>query len=351
MFGDVLKQYAIARHTLAEVDEALGFSLSKLIEEGPAEELTLTANAQPAIMAVSVASQRVLAQELGFDPVTGDPTTSDLGTGDPTSDPTADTTSKPVKADPTEKTSDTKGAAKGVTEETTHKTTPTHKATLVAGHSLGEWTALVATKSLALADAARLLRLRGEAMQKAVPVGEGAMVAILGGDAADAIKGTEAVIANHNCPGQEVISGAATDVATAAAKAKASGAKAIPLKVSVPFHSPLMEPVVAVLAEALAKTELATPRVEVVSNVTATAQKEPQQIKSLLATQAKSPVRWQQSLEYMAANGITCLFELAPGGVLSGLAKRTLGEKVETVSMRNLEEVKTATEKLTKVRF
>jgi len=290
MFADVLKAHSVARDTLAEVDDALGFSLSKLIANGPTEELTLTANAQPAIMAVGVACHRVLQHILGFDPVA--------------------------------------------------------KASLVAGHSLGEWSALVATKSLALADCARLLRLRGESMQKAVPVGKGAMVAILGGDATKALANSEAVIANDNCKGQVVISGPTEAVAKAAEKAKATGAKAIPLKVSVPFHSPLMEPVVAVLAEALGRTEVSKPIVDVVSNVNATAQNEPEEIKMLLAIQAKSQVKWRQTLEYMAQQNLKSLFEMAPGAVLSGLVKRALGDTVESISMRDLNELEAAAQKL-----
>ncbi len=293
MGSELVASRPVAEAVLAEVDEALGFRLSKLIAEGPAEELTLTANAQPAIMAVSIAGFRVLAEECG---------------GDPLAD-----------------------------------------AAFVAGHSLGEYSALVAAGSLELADCARLLRLRGGSMQKAVAAGEGAMVAALGGSIAtmrQAVAGSDAVIANDNCPGQVVISGARGEVEKAVAKASELGVKRfVNLKVSVPFHCPLMAPVVETLREAMADIEFKPPKLPTISNVNALPQTEPETIKSLLAEQAAAPVRWRESLQTMASRGVERFFEVPPGSALSGLASRTL-EKAETFAMNTMAEIAIVAENL-----
>ena len=293
MFAEVLKARQSARLVLEEVDNALDFALSKLIAEGPAEELTMTANAQPAIMAVGIAGMRALAERLGSDPVAG--------------------------------------------------------AAFVAGHSLGEYSALVAAGSLRVADCARLLRLRGRSMQEAAPAGVGAMAAVLGASAElvrRALADGEAVIANDNCPGQVVISGGKQAVAAASDKARRLGAKkCIPLKVSVPFHCPLMRPVVTTLKAAMENIEFKPPIVRTISNVNAEPQSEPLRITSLLAAQAESPVKWRQSLETMAAAGVDTLFESPPGAVLSGLATRTLRD-VGSFTMNTLAEIEIVAQKL-----
>lgn len=294
MFAEVLKARTSARLVLEEVDDALDQTLSKLIAEGPLEELTLTANAQPAIMAVSIAGIRVLAEEGGGEAI--------------------------------------KNAA------------------FVAGHSLGEYSALVAAGSLELADCARLLRLRGEAMQRATPPGVGAMAAVLGGNAdlaAAAVADGEAVVANDNCPGQVVISGTKSAVAKACDKALQLGAKkCIPLKVSVPFHCPLMRPVVATLREAMAQLALKPPLVPCISNVNALPQTEPARITALLADQAAATVKWRQGVEKMGESGVDTTFEAPPGAVLSGLVARTLKEGVASFTMNSLAEIEIVAQKL-----
>ncbi|MES1158271.1 MAG: ACP S-malonyltransferase [Terricaulis silvestris] len=263
-----------AREVFEEVDEALGERLSRLIFEGPADELTLTANTQPALMAVSLAATRALEREFGI------------------------------------------SAA---------------KAAFVAGHSLGEYSALAAVGALSISDAARLLRKRGEAMQAAVPVGEGAMAALIGKvDVATAEEiakeGSSAgvvVVANDNNVGNVVISGekAAVDAALAAAKAK--GVRAIALNVSAPFHSPLMQPAAEAMADALAKVEIAPLAAPVVANVTARPVSEPATIRKLLVDQITGRVRWRESVEWMAGEGgVTRFVEIGAGKQLSGMVKR-----------------------------
>lgn len=271
--------FPAARLVFEEVDETLRQKLSKLMFEGPESELTLTANAQPALMAVSVAVLRVLEAEAKLD----------LGTA----------------------------------------------AAFVAGHSLGEYSALAAARTFSLADAARLLRLRGEAMQKAVPVGEGAMAAILGpeteivqaaaAEAAKAPDGTTEVcqVANDNAPGQVVVSGAKAAVERAIEIAKKKGAKrAILLPVSAPFHCALMKPAADAMAEALAGTAMAPPRVPLVANVTAAAVSDPATIRDLLVQQVTAMVRWRESCLHMKGRGVATVVELGAGKVLTGLAKR-----------------------------
>ncbi|MGQ0663208.1 MAG: ACP S-malonyltransferase [Pseudomonadota bacterium] len=274
MGRELASAFPAARLVFEEVDEALETKLSKLMFEGSDSELTLTANAQPALMAVSLAVTRVLEVEGGVD------------------------------------------LARTVS--------------FVAGHSLGEYSALAAARALSLPDTARLLRLRGEAMQKAVPVGAGAMAALLGLDldaalalAAEAAGDEVCVAANDNAPGQVVVSGAKAAVERAVALAKVKGAKrAILLPVSAPFHCRLMEPAAEAMAEALAMTAIAPARVPLVANVTASSVSDPETIRKLLVSQVTAMVRWRESVLYMKEHGVTKLFELGAGKVLTGLVRR-----------------------------
>jgi [acyl-carrier-protein] S-malonyltransferase len=261
-----------ARAVFDEVDAALGEKLSALIWEGDIETLTLTRNAQPALMATSMAAMRALESE-------------------------------------------------GVSVTV---------AAFVAGHSLGEYSALCAAGSLTVADAARLLRVRGEAMQSAVPVGQGAMAALLGLDfagaaevAAEAAQGEVCVAANDNDPAQVVVSGHRGAVERAVEIAKAKGAKrAILLPVSAPFHSPLMQPAAEVMAEAVAGVTLKAPVVPLVANVRAAAVTDPEEIRGLLVQQVTGSVRWRESVEWMAAAGVTEVWEIGAGKALSGMVRR-----------------------------
>ncbi len=267
-----------ARAVLAEVDEALRQNLSVLMFDGPLDELTLTANAQPALMAVSLAAVRVLEAEAGLD----------LG----------------------------------------------REAAFVAGHSLGEYSALAAAGSLSLATTARLLRIRGAAMQAAVPVGKGAMAALLGidcdagaaiADAAtrDSGAGEICQVANDNGGGQVVVSGSSAAVHRAIEIAKAHGAKrSVLLPVSAPFHCRLMQPAAEAMAAALAEVAIAPPCVPLVANVVAAAVTDPAEIRALLVRQVTSAVRWRESMTYMASRGTSLFVECGAGKVLSGLVKR-----------------------------
>jgi [acyl-carrier-protein] S-malonyltransferase len=266
--------FGAAREVFQDVDEALGQKLSRLIFEGPADELTLTANAQPALMAVSLAAMRALELEFGV----------------------------------------------GVS-----------KSAFVAGHSLGEYSALAAAGALRVSDAAKLLRTRGNAMQAAVPVGEGAMAALIGKvDVAlaeeIAAKGAEAgvcVVANDNNVGNVVISGSKAGIDAALAYAKEKGARAIALNVSAPFHSPLMHPAAEAMAQALAKAEIAPLAVALVANVTARPVNEPALVRKLLVEQVTGRVRWRESVEWMAtAGGVARFVEVGAGKQLSGMVKR-----------------------------
>jgi [acyl-carrier-protein] S-malonyltransferase len=266
--------FPAARAVFDEVDAALGDRLTAIIWEGPAETLQLTENAQPALMAVSIATLRVLGAEAGFS----------------------------VERD----------------------------AAYVAGHSLGEYSALAAAGSLSLADTARLLRTRGLAMQKAVPVGAGAMAALLGMDyeaavavASEAGQGQICQAANDNGGGQVVVSGDKAAVDRAVEIAKSKGAKrAMLLPVSAPFHCKLMQPAADVMAKALADIAIKTPTVPLVSNVLASAITEPDEIRRRLIEQVTGTVRWRESIAYMASHGVTRFFEIGAGKVLSGLVKR-----------------------------
>jgi [acyl-carrier-protein] S-malonyltransferase len=265
MARDLAEAHAGARDVLERVDAALGFALTAVMWDGPAEALTRTENAQPALLAASMAALAALGDAM------------------------------PAPA-------------------------------FVAGHSLGEYSALVAAGALELEDAARLVRLRGQAMQRAVPEGAGAMAAILGLDMAAVEAVADAAgcwVANDNAPGQVVISGAADAVARAAEAAKGRGAKrAVLLPVSAPFHCPLMGPAADEMAQELEKVEFSAPRVPVVCNVSAAAETDPGRIRALLVEQVTGRVRWTQSMRLLAARGATELYEVGPGKVLSGLARR-----------------------------
>jgi len=287
MGKDLAEAFAAARAVFEEVDEALKQKLSKLMFEGPAEELMLTANAQPALMAHSIAVLRVLESDAKLD------------------------------------------FGKHVS--------------FVAGHSLGEYSALAAAGTFSLSDAARLLRLRGQAMQAAVPVGEGAMAALLGLDApaaeevaAEARKSPEGKdevcdFANDNAPGQVVVSGAKAAVERALDIAKSKGAKrAVLLPVSAPFHCALMKPAADAMAEALANTKMAPPKVPLVANVTAAQVSDPETIRELLVKQVTGRVRWRECVSYMKGQGVAQLYELGTGKVLSGLVKRIEPDVVGT---------------------
>ncbi|HEX2537729.1 MAG TPA: ACP S-malonyltransferase [Pseudolabrys sp.] len=266
--------FAPARQVFAEVDEALGEKLSQTIFDGPQDTLTLTQNAQPALMAMSLAVIRVLEAEAGL--------------------------------------------------------SLARDAKFVAGHSLGEYSALAAAGTFTIADAARLLRTRGQAMQKAVPVGVGAMAALLGLDydtaaavAAEAAQGEVCQAANDNGGGQVVVSGNKAAVERAVEIAKTKGAKrAMLLPVSAPFHCALMQPAAEVMAGALSKVQVKTPVVPVVANVKASALSDPQEIVKALVAQVTGTVRWRECVSYMAAQGVTQFYEVGAGKVLTGLVKR-----------------------------
>jgi [acyl-carrier-protein] S-malonyltransferase len=279
MGKELAEAFPAARAVFEEVDAALGEKLSELIWAGPIETLTLTANAQPALMAVSLAAARAL--EAGFG----------------------------VKIS---------------------------RAAFVAGHSLGEYSALAAAGALSVTDAARLLRKRGEAMQAAAPAGTGAMAALIGKVDVEiaeiiALEGSAAgtvVVANDNNAGNVVISGSKAGVEAAIAAAKTKGVKAIPLPVSAPFHSPLMAPASLVMEEALAAAHVAKPVVPVVANVTARPISEPSDIRRLLVEQVTGRVRWRESIQWMAESvekgggGVSMFVETGAGKQLSGMVKR-----------------------------
>ena len=274
MGADLAGAFVTARDVFGEVDEALKQNLSKLMREGPESDLVLTENAQPALMAVSVAVVRVIEKDGG----------------------------KPLSA----------------------------LASHVAGHSLGEYSALAAAGALKLGDAARLLKLRGRSMQKAVPVGVGAMAALLGielepAQAAcrEAAQGEIVAVANDNGGGQVVVSGHKEAVERAIEAAKARGCKrGMLLPVSAPFHCPLMQPAADAMEEALEKVALATPQVPLIANVLAAEVTNPADIKPRLVQQVTGLVRWRESVQYMKSAGVDTLLECGTGKVLSGLVKR-----------------------------
>ena len=266
--------FPVARHLFAEIDDALSQHLSRLMFEGPESDLTLTENAQPALLAVSLAVIRVLEADAGFE-------------------------------------------------------IPRHAA-YVAGHSLGEYSALAAAGALSVPDAARLVKRRGQAMQKAVPVGEGAMAALLGLDidaardiAKEASGSQICAIANDNSPGQIVVSGHRDAVERAIAIAAGHGARrSIMLPVSAPFHSPLMHPAAEIMEEVVAEAELRPPAVPLVANVTARETTDPAEIKELLVEQVTHMVRWRETVLLFARNEVEEIVEIGAGRVLAGLTKR-----------------------------
>jgi len=275
MGADLAVAFAAAREVLQEVDEALGQNLSRLMREGPIEDLTLTENAQPALMAVSLAAMRALEREFGV---------------------------------------------------------AVEKAAYVAGHSLGEYSALAAAGAIGLSDTARLLKLRGQAMQRAVPVGAGAMASLIGpktdvalaeAAAAAGAKVGVCVVANDNNAGNVVISGDKAGVDRAIEEAKSLGARAIPLNVSAPFHCPLMQPAAEEMAEALASTAISPPRAPLVANVTARPTLDPEAIRRMLVEQVTGRVRWRESVEWLAGEGgVSRFVEAGAGKVLTGMVKR-----------------------------
>lgn len=273
MGAELAKAHGAARAVFDEVDAALGQKLSEIMFNGPVETLTLTENAQPALLAVSLAVMRVLEQ-MGFDLAS--------------------------------------------------------KVAFVAGHSLGEYSALAGAGALSLADAARLLKTRGQAMQKAVPIGQGAMAALLGVGkdvaerlAAEAAQGEVCQLANDNEPTQAVISGSKSAIDRAALLAKAHGVRRfMPLNVSAPFHCALMQPAAEVMADALDRVDIKQPSVPLIANVLAAPISNPSEIRQRLVEQVTSTVRWRESVAAMAAAGVTDIYEIGSGKVLAGLAKR-----------------------------
>lgn len=284
--------FSEARAVFDEVDEALGQKLSQIIWEGPEDRLTLTSNAQPALMAVSLAAIRAME-------------------------------------------------ARGLSLK--------DKVDYVAGHSLGEYSALCAAGTFSIADTARLLRIRGDAMQAAVPVGEGAMAAIIGLEQADveaacaeAAKGSVCQVANDNGGGQLVISGAKPAVERAARLCTEKGAKrALMLAVSAPFHSALMRPAADAMREALAGVAKRAPSVPVVANVAARPLTDPDEIAQKLVEQVTGRVRWRETVEWLAGNGVTTLYEIGAGKVLSGLARR-IDKDISTQAVNTPADIETA---------
>ncbi len=275
MGASLAQEFEVAKRVFDEVDDALGQNLSGLMFEGPIETLTLTENAQPAIMAASIALLRVFETEFDFD---------------------------------------------------------LSKAQFVAGHSLGEYSALTAAGAFKLADAAKLLKLRGQAMQRATPAGIGAMASLIGpktdltlaqAAADEGAKVGVCTVANDNNAGNIVISGEAAAVAKAIEKAKELGARAIPLNVSAPFHCPLMAPAAEEMKEALEKVEIQNPIVKLVPNVSLEPTQDAQIIKRLLVEQVTGRVRWRETIEFFGAQKIDTFLEIGAGSVLTGMSKRT----------------------------
>ena len=291
MGAELAKTYPEARAVFDEVDAALEQNLSRLMWDGPENELTLTENAQPALMAVSLAAMRVLGE-------------------------------------------------KGLTLK--------GNIVYVAGHSLGEYSALAAAGALTLADTARLLKTRGRAMQEAVPVGEGAMAALLGADlgraqelAKAASQGEVCAAANDNAPGQVVISGTKSAIDRAVALAPKFGARrAVLLPVSAPFHCALMQPAADVMREALADVKIGTPAVPVIANVLAASITEPDAIRARLVEQVTGLVRWRETMLYLKTNGVGTVYEVGAGRVLTGITRRFDG--IDARSIGTPEEIEAA---------
>jgi [acyl-carrier-protein] S-malonyltransferase len=284
MGREFYENFSVARQVFEEADDILHFSIKRVCFEGPEEALQLTENTQPAVLTTSIAALKVLQTENGIEPE------------------------------------------------------------LAAGHSLGEYSALVASGALTFAEAVQMVRLRGRFMQEAVPVGEGGMAAILGMEREELEKLCEETLngeilspANFNCPGQIVIAGHLKAVERAMEKVKQNGKKAILLPVSAPFHSPLMNPAGSRLEKALEGIPVKDLKIPVVSNVEAEVNNLKDRVKELLVAQVSSPVRWEESMERMVEKGIEQVIEIGPGKVLCGLMKR-IDSNVETI---NLEDVKT----------
>ncbi|MGI9463452.1 MAG: ACP S-malonyltransferase [Aestuariivirgaceae bacterium] len=289
--------FQAARDVFSEVNEALGQDLSALMRDGPQEDLTLTENAQPALMAVSMAVVRVLEADCGL--------------------------------------------------------TVAATARFVAGHSLGEYSALAAAGTFSIADAARLLKLRGQSMQAATPVGTGAMAALLGLDfdiaaevAAEAAQGDVCQAANDNAPGQVVVSGHRAAVERALEIAKGRGARrAVLLPVSAPFHCALMQPAAVAMAEALTAVDMHAPSVPLIANVLAGPVSEPDEIRKRLVEQVTGTVRWRESVGYMAAQGVDVFCELGAGKVLSGMVKRN-ADQAASLAIGTPDDISAATAQL-----
>jgi [acyl-carrier-protein] S-malonyltransferase len=284
MGKEFFENFREAREVFQEADDVLHLPISSLCFQGPEEALKLTENTQPAVLTTSIAVLRVLQAEKGVVP------------------------------------------------------------RLAAGHSLGEYSALVVSGALAFADAVQIVRLRGRFMQEAVPVGEGAMAAILGMERGqveklceEAAQGEVLTPANFNCPGQIVIAGHAKAVERAMERVKQEGKKAIPLPVSAPFHSPLMKPAGEHLEKVLEGIPIQDLKIPVVTNVEADINRSKERVKELLVTQVWSPVRWEESMQKITGDGIEQILEIGPGKVLSGLMKR-INPKVET---KNIEDIQT----------
>jgi [acyl-carrier-protein] S-malonyltransferase len=284
MGKEFFENFREAREVFQEADDVLHLPISSLCFQGPEEALKLTENTQPAVLTMSIAALRVLQAEKGVVP------------------------------------------------------------RLAAGHSLGEYSALVASGALAFADAVQIVRLRGRFMQEAVPVGEGAMAAILGMERGsleklceEAAEGEVLTPANFNCPGQIVIAGHTKAVERAMERAKQEGKKALPLPVSAPFHSPLMRPAGERLEKVLEGIPIQNLKIPIVTNVEAEINQSKERVKELLVIQVWSPVRWEESMQKIATDGIDQTLEIGPGKVLSGLMKR-INPKVET---RNIEDIQT----------
>jgi [acyl-carrier-protein] S-malonyltransferase len=284
MGQELYNNFSTAKHVFQEVDEALAQNLSKIIFEGPQEELTLTENTQPALMAVSLAVVAVFEKEFG-----------------------------------------------GKVEY----------AEYLAGHSLGEYSAIAAAGAISISETARLLKIRGQAMQKAVPVGTGAMIALLGADlelARTIAEQSKCDIANDNCPGQIVLSGAVEAIAHASQIASEHSKKAINLPVSAPFHSQLMIEAQTTMEGALQHANILTPKVPIVTNVTAQPTRDPESLRTLLVKQVTGMVRWRETINYLSEQKITHIIELGAGKVLAGLVKRT-NKDITTLSVHNPEEI------------
>jgi [acyl-carrier-protein] S-malonyltransferase len=286
MGKELFENFSVAKKVFEEADDALHLSISALCFKGPEETLKLTENTQPAVLTTSIAAFKVLQEE------------------------------------------------KGITPQFT------------AGHSLGEYSALVVSGALTFSEAVKMVRLRGKFMQEAVPVGEGAMAAVLGMEREQVEKLCEEISygevltpANFNCPGQIVIAGHSKAVERAIERIKQEGKKAVLLPVSAPFHSPLMKPAGERLEKALEEISVSDLKVPVVTNVEAEVNTSKDRVKGLLVAQVSSPVRWEESMRKMIEKGIEHLFEIGPGKVLSGLMKR-IDSRVETKNLEDLQTLK-----------